>query len=849
MFDYHLRSRFFVLLSCYLVLLLPAAAWAWKPITHVYLAEEAREDLIKRAGLLQLNEVDFAGASILRSLGTFQASPGNYEALRDHPAEYRAGVLGPDAYPDLIFGQQTIHPDTNDEKLNGTRAWLELLASEVQSPAERSFYLGFLAHAAGDMFGHTFVNHYSGGPFTLLPLNNATRHIAVEGYVGNHTPPLRGPGSYVIDTARVNDFIYRTMIDARRPRDGQLNNKTLPKDQRRQIQIWQMTASTYYKSLPGIFSRLRAGLEDKVSAYYTHKRWLQDQVEDRKARCISAQLIACMEVAYYRTALLNHQISGIGIDYIEAWTLDIDRGLRAWPATSTEVARVLFMKSDRSMDLSAAREVLRGYQRRYLCSMIGSPDIACTLGSTFTSVIEEITGALGLDFIKKLKDAILDHLVKSATGHTPDEWKEVFKATATDVDRQLPAAPSTSSQLNGLMGLKGSPMLFDVDRFAPAYNTRAAIQFSFLDNKTWKPVLGAVGWAHPEPDIQLARYLPQGQFLLGYIGSLDDSNQWIVSSQQRMFLTRDCGLFSRFFMRQKGDLWDEPKQTAMEAECGEVARLRAQDVQNACGNVELEVTLSQPAGDLGALVRLDGVPGVGHPRATKPWHVWLPKDVSQTKLRFPLEPGASPQLSGVRALQSMPLAVAQTGACEECSGGACGPPPCATGFALNAANQCVPVSPLECGADEVMVGVYGKSFAWVDSLGIQCARRQEDMAVGPVRDVGPLGGTGGEPFSLSCNPGEVLYRVSASNGWSTSTPNASWCSATGLSKLRIWCREPGTGVVRERGQLEGKDVQCAQPLSPEFALQCAAGQSLHGLMVSSVNTGTYVGHLLDRTCR
>src|SRR5262245_53169411 len=40
------------------------------------------------------------------------------DALKNHPAFYKAGVIGPDGFPDLIMGQSVIHPVN-------TGRWLE----------------------------------------------------------------------------------------------------------------------------------------------------------------------------------------------------------------------------------------------------------------------------------------------------------------------------------------------------------------------------------------------------------------------------------------------------------------------------------------------------------------------------------------------------------------------------------------------------------------------------------------------------------------------------------------------------------------------------------------------------
>ena len=113
----------------------------------------------------------------------------------------RAGTLGPDAYPDILTGQQVIHPagavspGETSVDLNpggpGPGPWLQRLydlaygnagVANDRTPQNRAFVAGFMAHAAGDTYGHTFINAFTGGAFHFLPLpENAIKHVVLEG--------------------------------------------------------------------------------------------------------------------------------------------------------------------------------------------------------------------------------------------------------------------------------------------------------------------------------------------------------------------------------------------------------------------------------------------------------------------------------------------------------------------------------------------------------------------------------------------------------------------------------------------------------------------------------------------
>ena len=112
-------------------------------------------------------------------------------ALKAHRASYNAGVVGPDGFPDIAYGQSQIHP-------NHTGKWLTYLLRKARDGADRdeggtrrpasvvtkysdtekgqilAFSYGYLTHAAGDMWGHTFINDFAQGPVSVLRRSSAS---------------------------------------------------------------------------------------------------------------------------------------------------------------------------------------------------------------------------------------------------------------------------------------------------------------------------------------------------------------------------------------------------------------------------------------------------------------------------------------------------------------------------------------------------------------------------------------------------------------------------------------------------------------------------------------------------
>jgi len=606
----------------------PETASAWSPRVHVYLAEEVREEAVL-SGAVRLDRTDFWSQQVVESggFGTPALRSDVLEALTAHPAYFRAGAIGPDAYPDILFGQMAIHPEAND--LGGTNAWLSHLYGSAKTPPERAFALGFLSHAAGDMFGHTFINSYSGGPWTLSPITNAEKHIVVESYIASHTPAYRGADSLSIDTSAINAFLYTNLVDARRNRDGSINTGVTSG------KLWLLTRETAGTTLPGLYTRLRAGLEDRIAGYYDHVAWLKAKIARHKHNCSVWDPGACVKEIYYRAVLKGYQliIGGVLIQYAEAWSADITRGLRAWPETSTRVARKIFMTPDFRADTDGAGAVLEAYSWDYLCSMSGAPDVGCVAGGVFVDTINAILAPIAplANAIDDLKRNILDHFVKNATGKTTGQWKALLAGTATNVDIHVARGPGetkASAELDDLMGvsfIEGSS-IFDVSKFAPAHNTIAATKLSLLSSSDqWILTLGNAGWRPGNLSYgYLDRYLrtlhdrapPSYQVMLGYVLSLDGSNQWQPKSTRSgvpltedlpassMLVARDCGIFSRFFMHERGDHHDPAARTWNGSHCGEVVEFHDASTTDRCGGVDVQFSLTEPAGTIGAVVWL-----------------------------------------------------------------------------------------------------------------------------------------------------------------------------------------------------------------------------------------------------
>ncbi|HEY3997973.1 MAG TPA: hypothetical protein VGO93_03865 [Candidatus Xenobia bacterium] len=198
-------------------LLLALPAHAWMPYTHVYLAEEALREAHDH-GSVTIWQVDPVQGRRLHPIGTFKVDPELVSAIEAHRGEYHAGLMGPDAFPDIPTGEYAIHPDNEVAGHAGPIAdeWLEELWRRSRGPigtrgAEKAFVLGFLQHAAGDMMAHDFINYITGGEYTFAH-HNALKHVTIESYVAQVTPPIDDPHAWDLSVDSISAFLVDTLV-------------------------------------------------------------------------------------------------------------------------------------------------------------------------------------------------------------------------------------------------------------------------------------------------------------------------------------------------------------------------------------------------------------------------------------------------------------------------------------------------------------------------------------------------------------------------------------------------------------------------------------------------------------
>lgn len=475
-------------------------AHAWKPITHVALAEMARQDAIDD-GKVTIYKVN--GETITtEKLGDFDVDPNILSALRNNPSQFRAGVLGPDAYPDIMTGQQVIHPDVTPH--HGSTTWLQYIfdSSRTSSNAVKAFVAGFLSHAAGDMMAHTMVNNYAGGHFELGP--NAARHLIFEGYMAKKGPM---PGSYSASIDGVHDFIYRKLVDGS-------NNSSVGR-------LFRSSTGGTSLSIPAIYSNMRDGLQRDVD-------WWNRQ-----------------STAYRYTS----PIQAAKVEYKRRWIRDIETGLRAWPAYSHRIAVALMFKPGGHADVDTAKTVASEYMRNHLLSMSGAPDALGSIANAAAAVSEFLSGLAApiRNAIDALKRNMLDYLCVKAFGKTSEELRGWLTSPERYFDQVMGrpygrAETVTLSQVhNNIMKLNGAST-WDYRKVPAAYNTVVMTKLSFLaPSEITRLIRAAGGTAN----------MPYNNVMFGgALRMLDGHGQW---NKHRGNALVEANVWSKVMMPVRGE--------------------------------------------------------------------------------------------------------------------------------------------------------------------------------------------------------------------------------------------------------------------------------------------------------
>ena len=187
---------------------------AWSVKTHVYSTNFVLEDALPDC------TVTLPGTTISGvPFGEYHLDAETCDALQRFEGIYRSGAVDGDALPDFLVGQSIVHPgalgvkeEKNRDPLTDPRpgvftadSWFQYLMQAARNngrndPRKLAYAYGQLAHASGDIFGHTWVNDLAGGVWDWEQLAVVFGHIALENYVNLRTRDLTASERDLIDS-------------------------------------------------------------------------------------------------------------------------------------------------------------------------------------------------------------------------------------------------------------------------------------------------------------------------------------------------------------------------------------------------------------------------------------------------------------------------------------------------------------------------------------------------------------------------------------------------------------------------------------------------------------------------
>jgi|GEM_PF-2188988 len=392
-----MRLMSILTISLMLVTLLPADAYAWKNLTHVNSADLILLELQRSA---KQNDgkakVTVHSPYDDKSKGYSYEIPKEFQdALFAYPAAFRAGSMGPDFYPDMLTGQGYIHPYDSAKKM-GSGEWIPVLCNSVnrlpKDSKERkealAFTLGFMLHYCGDMFGHDFINQFSGGtyPDLALALDEAGKgntkgknlniifsHMATETYMDSKLSwDLYSKNDLeYLSIAAPMKFVANTLVY-----DGHVNNGHAK-----------------------IFNKYGS-----VPAQYTYLI----QVRQR--------MYALANESRESTEVFTSAV----VKYLDAWIEDLDAATFALVESFDRMAsRMVMTEPSKVSTMTIVREELNTWAKDYGSYITPAPDILVDGVKIPTEIVQEIADKLGLTFITDIQawiEGLAMDIVLSATG-------------------------------------------------------------------------------------------------------------------------------------------------------------------------------------------------------------------------------------------------------------------------------------------------------------------------------------------------------------------------------------------------------------------------------------------------
>lgn len=454
-------SKSLVFIICLsLVLGVAVPANAWKINTHVYSANLILNELKENNGYVEI-----------APFGKFKVIPEYLDAIQSYPEYYRAGAMGPDVFPDIYVGQTVFHPGkvypsgdfiekfwdkaknlpTVFPVLPGLPAYMVeqstaiMIADKKQAMA---FILGFSTHAAGDYFGHSYINNWAGDTWPeisdgLSPdeLKIITRHMVVESYIEQKIPQQFKSTAY--NTIKIpKKFVLEKMVT-----NGlNIDVDNIGNDMRNMSSIYGLPEEKpiHFKIFFDIRSELKSAIMDIDNNSNNGSLW--------------GDVKNLLSVAFARKA------------YMQAWIEDIDEGLEQWVLYNEKAGQHMLEPNG----LSKAKDDLTEWSSNNLLKMLGAPDIASDIIKTLgdiTGLVESIVPQVLKDEITELKEGLYDTLLDWAMGIKYTELKNMSENPVSYLNRSDLFPAGTIAKLDSEMANFTTATTANTQTFVPFQNT------------------------------------------------------------------------------------------------------------------------------------------------------------------------------------------------------------------------------------------------------------------------------------------------------------------------------------------------------------------------------------------
>jgi hypothetical protein len=413
--------------------------------------------------------------------GWLRLSEDMARALFYFPGLMRAGAVGPDLFPDLITGQTVVHPG------EGPRSgrWAAYLDSEVrriaglydgspgsfdESPVLRAFYAGWLAHMAGDLFGHSWVNDYAGGVWpnisdgiTNEEKNNILRHLIVEAYVSKKIPPGYLAGQRVTmdlpaGAALTGRYVMKWLTG---------NGGRIDHDDSEDDRFGINTNITGYA----------AGTPYHLDLLFSIRDNLRRETRNINWDALWAGFILQMTFGYFdfgqASLLYNHQ-----------WFHDVDTALDRLVSSQLSVAR----RMSAGEGFGAWFDELESWMLRYGLSALGLPDAVGRGIEMSGNAQEQITDAILPDEVEQamsdLKRWFVDKVMEEAFGFTLTELERYLRDPGTYLTSRTLFPEGTKAKIDTELGNFAQTFsALECTRidFVPFQNTLNMIKLQLVD--------------------------------------------------------------------------------------------------------------------------------------------------------------------------------------------------------------------------------------------------------------------------------------------------------------------------------------------------------------------------------